>query len=279
VQRELRHPRGQIGDAIEAGEHHHQQRVERHERHQRPDQPVEPRGHALEHHGDVDHHQDHVAHRCDDEQRDDGHRRQQRNPLRRRIELEPRQRETRGADGNGAQEPAGHPRQVVQFANAAGVNDRVDLPAAHDAADQEAQHRHGDRAKRERLRRGGEVRIPEELVDAGVDRQEVGDRHAEMRPAGKQQVEEPEPHRTGHQRGQCGCPVRADRAGDQPDQKECETDRAQPVTVKPDDRPSRARPDRPSGRFGAASRMRRRLCACLLRLLVGQIVLRASRQG
>ena len=88
-------------------------------------------------------------------------------------------------------------RQMLELADAARVDDGEHLPPPHDAAAQEAQHRHRHRAQREAARRGREVGIAEELEHAGVDRQEVGDGHAEMRAAGEQQVEEAEPDRAG----------------------------------------------------------------------------------
>ena len=121
-------------------------------------------------------------------------------PCCRWIELQPRQRERGGADGQRAKQPARHARQMLELADAAGVNDRVHLPAPHDAADQETQHRQGNRDQGEGARRLGEIGIAEELEHAGVDRQEVGDSHAEMRAAGEQQIEEAEPHRAGDQR-------------------------------------------------------------------------------
>ena len=155
-------------------------------------------------------------------------------PCSQRIEIQPRQRERRGAHRQRAQQPARDPRQVLELADAARVDDREHLPPPHDAAAEEAQHRQRHRAQREVARCRREIGVAEELEHAGVDRQEVGDRHAEMRAAGEQQVEEAEPDRAGDQRGQRRRPVGADRGGDQADQQQREAGRAQPVPVQAD---------------------------------------------
>ena len=97
---------------------------------------------------------------------------------------------------------------------------------------QEPHHRQRQRQYRQRARRGGEIGAAEELEHAGVDRQEVGDRHAEMRSAREQQVEEAEPDGRGGDRAEGDRPVGADRRRDQPDQPHGEADRAQPVLVQ-----------------------------------------------
>ena len=144
----------------------------------------------------------------------------------------------------------GDARQVLELADAARVDDREHLPPPHDAAGEEPQHRHRHRAQREVARCCREIGVAEELEHAGVDRQEVGDRHAEMRAAGKQQIEEAEPDRAGDQRGQCRRPVGADRGGDQSDQQQREAGRAQPVAVQADQPLARTGPAGGSWRRG-----------------------------
>ena len=133
-------------------------------------------------------------------QRDQGHCCQKSKALLLCTKFQPRQRERRSAHTERGQQPARDARQMMKLANSASVDDRLGLSSAHEAAAEKAQNRHRHGAKSEAARSRGEVGVAKELEHACIDRQKVGDRHAEMRAAGERSIEEAEPDCAGDQR-------------------------------------------------------------------------------